>query len=551
MFIRKKYSKNTKKTAVQICQNTRIGKTVQQKVLRHVGFASNDAELVKLIELADYIKYIMETAENPSIFEDEYMLDTVIKARRKAIDGVGHNTEELVNIKNLREESRIITGIQELYGRIYEEIGFNKLFSNRQQGSRRKLFHTVMARISEPLSKRATVERLSMDYGVNMKLQSVYEMMDNLDEKKIEHLKDIASSAVQGILKSKVDILFYDCTTLYFESFVEDGFKEFGYSKDHKFNQGQVVLSLIVSQEGLPIGYEVYPGSRYEGHTVIDAIESIEKRYEVNRVVFVADSGMVNDTNKRELESRGIRYILGARMKNMPDKIKSEILTIEKSQDKELTVKEVKLNGKRRLIVTHRAERARKDKYDRDKWLEKLKKKMQSSKNPKSLLSNFGYKSIIDVSKDSVYSINQEKLEYLSIWDGLHGIITNDESLTHEEIIRQYSLLWQIESCFRVSKHDLRIRPIYHWTERRIRAHIAICFIALVCVRILNYRVSVQYKPVSSEEIRRELKRVQVSIVKDISTNKKYCLPSNSSQLVKKLYHIVGLKLNDQPYLLN
>lgn len=549
MFIRKKYSKNTTKTAVQICQNTRIGSKVQQKVLRHVGFANSEEELVKLIELAEYIKYTMETAENKPVFDDEYMLDTIIKARRKAMEEE-QNQEELVNIKNLREESRVITGIHEIYGRIYDEIGFNKLFSNRQQGSQRKLFHTVMARISDPLSKRASVEKLAIDYGVNMKLQSIYEMMDNIDDDKISKVKDIASSAAQSLLKTKIDILFYDCTTLYFESFVEDGFKEFGYSKDHKFNQGQVLLSLLVSQEGLPIGYEVYPGSKYEGHTVIDAIASIEKRYDVNRVVFVADSGMVNDKNRRELEARGIRYILGARMKNMPDKIKKEILTIEKAQDKELSTKEVTLSNKSRLIVSYRPERARKDKYDRDKWLEKLEKKLQSSKNPKSLLSNFGYKAIIDVSQDSVYSINKEKLEYLSKWDGLHGIITNDDNLTQEEIIKQYSLLWQIESCFRVSKHDLRIRPIYHWTERRIRAHIAICFMALVCIRILSYRVSVQYKSASAEEIRRELKRVQVSIVKDITTNKKYCIPSNNTQLVKKLYHIVGLKLNDQAYLL-
>jgi len=548
MYIRKKYSKNTNKTAVQICSTQRIGTKVQQKVVRHVGNAQNENELPRLLELAEFIKLSIENEHNQSMFSDEYLVETITQARRKSMESTEGTEEAKVKIKNLREESRIITGIQELYGKVYEEIGFNKIFGKRHQASMKNLFHTVMARIADPLSKRASVEKLSSEYGVHLKLQSVYEMMDQLDEDKIEKIRYITATTIQGMMKEKVDVLFYDCTTLYFESFTEDGFKTLGYSKDHKFNQSQVLLSLIVGREGLPIGYEVYPGSQYEGITVIDAIESIQKRYEINRVILVADSGMVNAKNMAELDKRGIHYILGARIKNMTDKIKKEILTIERNEEQSVSIKEIAVSSKRRLIVSYKPERARKDKHDRDKWVEKLKKKLIKSKNPKSLLSNFGYKSILAVSEGSNLSIDEEKLNKLEQWDGLHGIITNDELITPEEVMSQYALLWQIEACFRVSKHDLRIRPIYHWSERRIRAHIAICFMALVCVRYFCYRVKVQYKSVSAEEIRRELKRVQVSVVKDIETEKKYCIPSNSSTLAKKLYHIVGLKLNDIPF---
>lgn len=548
MFVRKKYSKNTTKIAVQICSSKRIGGKVQQRILRHVGFAKDESELPKLMELAEYIKLNMEKEVSPSLFPDEYLVETVINARKKAMEEENAKKELLVNLKNLREESRIITGIHEVYGQIYKELGFNNIFSSRQQGSRTKLYHTVLGRISEPLSKRATVEKLGSEYGINMSLQSVYDMMDKLDDKKTDKIKDISTTAVRGILQEKVDVLFYDCTTLYFESFVQDGFKENGYSKDHKFNQSQVLLSLIVSSEGLPIGYEVYPGSQYEGHTVTDAIESIQKRYDVKRVIFVADSGMISQKNLKALEGKKINYILGARLKNMNDTIKSEILSIEKDDSKKFTVKEIALTDKRRLIVTYRPERARKDKHDREKWLAKLEEKLKKDKNPKSLLSNFGYKAILNVSANSEISIDEDKVKLLEKWDGLHGVVSNDDTLSYSEIINQYKLLWQIESCFRVSKHDLSIRPIYHWTERRIRAHIAICFIALVCVRILTYRTKLQYQSISSEEIRRELKRVQISILKDIKTDKKYCLPSYSSSTAKKLYHIVGLKLDDQPY---
>lgn len=548
MFIREKYSPNTKKTAIQICESKRIGKKVQQKVIRHVGFALNAEELEKMKELAEYIKYSMETAESPALFSDEFMLDMIIKARKKAFAEEKPTTESTVKIKNLREESRVTTGITEVYGKVYEDIGFHKVFGKRSPVSMRNLFHIVMARIAAPLSKRASVEKLSSEFGINISLQSLYEMMDRLDESKIEKIRDISAENTKKLFKEKVDILFYDCTTLYFESFIEDGFKEYGYSKDHKFNQSQVVLSLIVSKEGLPIGYEVYPGNQYEGNTVIDAIKSIQKRYDIERVILVADSGMLNKTNMAELDKQGIKYIIGARLKNMNNKIKEEILSIERKADKPISSKEIALPDNRRLFVNYKPDRAKKDKHDREKWIEKLKAKISKSKNPLSLISNFGYKAVIKVSNGSAVSIDEEKLEKLALWDGLHGIITNDKKLTIEEAQEQYSMLWQIEACFRVSKHDLKIRPIYHWTERRIRAHIAICFMALVCVRNYSYRVSKQYRNISAEEIRRELNRVQVSVVKDISTEKRFCIPSNITAVTKKLYHILGLKINDVPF---
>lgn len=551
MFIRRKYSPNTSKIAIQICESKRIEGKVQQKVIRNVGYALTEAEVPRMMLLAEHIKFNMENTESPTLFSSDYLIDMITEARKKSLEAIEvKNVHEaaLVNIKHLREESRVIAGIHDVYGKVYEDIGFNKVFGKRRQASMRKLFHTVMTRISDPLSKRASVEKMSSEYGINISLQGVYEMMDGIEDSVIETIKDIASSTARKLIKEKVDVLFYDCTTLYFESFVEDGFKELGYSKDHKFNQGQVVLSLIVSKEGLPIGYEVYPGSQYEGNTVIEAVEAIQKRYEIERVVMVADSGMINTKNMKELDNRGIRYILGARLKNMSDKVKQEILSIERNEHLNVTNKEIQLTPDRRLIVSYKPDRAKKDRYDREKWTEKLQKKIEKSKNPKNIMSNFGYKAVIKVSEGSTISIDEDKLKNLELWDGLHGIITNDKDITIEEAQRQYSLLWQIEACFRVSKHDLKIRPIYHWTERRIRAHIAICFMALVCVRYFTYTVSTQIPNISAEEIRKELKRVQVSVVKDIKSNKKYCIPSHTTPFVKRLYHIVGKKSSDIPY---
>ena len=202
----------------------------------------------------------------------------------------------------------------------------------------------------------------------------------------------------------------------------------------------------------------------------------------------------------------------------------------------------------RRLIVRYSPKKAKKDRCDREKMIEKLKKKLEKSKNPASLISNYGYKKYLQVQGEAKIEINEKKLEYESQWDGLHGVITNDEKLTSADVIKHYQGLWQIEECFRISKHDLRIRPIYHWTPQRIKAHIAICFMSLVCLRHLTYRVATQYQSISPEQIRNELLHVQISILKHQQTGKRYCIPSRTTKHIKKIYQAMGIKIDSTPY---
>jgi len=144
--------------------------------------------------------------------------------------------------------------------------------------------------------------------------------------------------------------------------------------------------------------------------------------------------------------------------------------------------------------------------------------------------------------------IDEKKIEEDKKWDGLHGVITNHEGMKAEEVIAQYGGLWQVEETFRITKHDLKVRPIYHWTPRRIRAHIAICFMALCCARHLEYRLAVQKKAMSVERIRRALNSVQVSILEHIDTKALYGIPSLIREDAKIIYDTLGLKLSDVPY---
>jgi transposase len=175
-------------------------------------------------------------------------------------------------------------------------------------------------------------------------------------------------------------------------------------------------------------------------------------------------------------------------------------------------------------------------------------KRFEKGKQIKNFLNNYGYKKFIKLEGSSKVIIDEKKIEQASQWDGLHGVITNIKEMEAIEIINHYHELWQIEETFRISKHDLRIRPIYHWTSRRIKSHIAICFISLVCLRVLAHRVKVQYSRLSVEVIIKILTSVQVSILKDIKTKKRYAIPSKITQEIKKIYQVVGKKISDQPF---
>lgn len=553
MFVRVKSSSNSPKKAVQIVESLREGTKVKQRIVRHVGNALDESELIRLKELAEHIKAKIELEITPGFFAPEQMAEMAIEAR--------NNQQEKplpVDLSKLREQQRIITGIHEVYGKVYNEIGFDKVFPNaaRKPTAVKNLFHLVMGRLANPLSKRATVGDLAENFGVELSLPSVYRMMDLIDDKVIGNIQNTAYQCAREIFQSRIKVVFYDCTTLYFESFTEDELKKNGYSKDMKFNQPQVLLALMVTDHGLPIGYEVFPGSQYEGHTLENAIKKIEENYQIKQIVFVADSAMFNKDNLELLESMGKHYIVAARIKNLPIKITSTILDKEgykpitlQDDQKEYSFKELSLN-KRRLIVTYNASNAKKDAHDRQKTVDKLLAKIQKSKtnNPSELISNYGYKKFIKLTGDASFQIDDEKIEQAKQWDGLHGVITNQPDLDVQQIISQYHGLWQVEECFRISKHDLKVRPIFHWTPARVKAHIAICFIALTCSRYLHYRVKTQQYRLSTERIRQLLTSVQLSILKHVSSDQLYGIPSLMKQDTSKIYQVMGLKLSDVPF---
>ena len=229
MFVRVK-KKSENKYAVQIVESVRDGNyKVKQKIIRHVGMAFNDDEVLALKELAQSIKTQIEESHQPSLFGAEESLK-MIKSNYnndKNNEELNNSKELKVDLKKLVEESRIINGIHDIYGEVYSQIGFNNIL--KSSAKNKIIKDLVMARIANPCSKRKSVLNLEEEFGINLNLDSVYKVMDDIDEVIISKIQRASYNATKSLLGGKVDVLFYDCTTLYFESFIEDDFKCNGY----------------------------------------------------------------------------------------------------------------------------------------------------------------------------------------------------------------------------------------------------------------------------------------------------------------------------------
>src|SRR5450830_1495319 len=514
MFIRVKTSNNNKTTFVQIVQSVRSADHITQRIIRHVGVAHNQGELESLKLLAESLKIKLEANGQEFLFKPEEV--TGLAESKKEYD----DSDYIVNVADLIEEQRLTSGIHEAYGKLFDDLGYAKV-TNRP--SRNKMIaevfkNIVLARIANPASKRSSVLKLEEDFGVTIDLDRVYRMMDKLDDPAVGRLEKITYENTASLLGQKINVIFYDATTIYFESFDEDELKRNGFSKDHKHNQPQVLLALMVTTDGLPIDFEVFAGDTYEGSTLIPALKSVREKYDIEKVVFVADSAMLSRDNIAELESLtgdGVSFIVGARLKNLNTNLKSKILDINnyKESSPGLRIGQFEYDGKK-LVVSYSARRARKDESDRKKAVEKLKAKLEKSKSVKANISNNSYRKYLKLEGKSTITLDEDKIASERVWDGLHGVVTNS-GLSPIEVLEKYKELFNVEAAFRVTKHDLSVRPIYHWKPERVKAHIAICFAAYALVKHMEYRVRVMYKKISIEDIRDILMHVQASILFD------------------------------------
>jgi transposase len=342
-------------------------------------------------------------------------------------------------------------------------------------------------RIATPISKFATTLELAEQYDRSHDLDAIYRMMDAVNPL-IDSIKQRTFASTCALFPEGVDLLLFDVTTLYFESVETDELRAFGYSKDCRFNTTQVVLALATNGDGLPIGYELFAGNQAEVGTLVQAIEHWKTLFKIDNICFVGDRAMFSEDNMALLERHRYDYVVACKLKSLPKPLIAQILDPESYHCAEAEPKhrigEFTHHG-RRLVVSYKAERATKDKKDRDRLVEKTKKRLGKNGTAAKLISNHGVRSVTRI-KSADAELNQDKIAAAAQWDGLHGILTNIQNQDAAALLARYARLWVIEASFRINKHNLKMRPIFHWKKERIEAHVALCYMAFAVVRHLE-----------------------------------------------------------------
>ena len=511
------------------------------------------------------------------------------RPRKKTQKGRRASKQHAPLLSDVHETERVIEGIASVCGALYEQCGFQDIIQGA--GDDREwneiLKACVISRVSDPRSKRKTAQILSEDYARSIPLEKIYRMMDHLFQCRERALHKVSQNTLD-LFKQQTDVLLFDVTTLYFESAAVDELRAFGFSKDCKFNEVQVLLALITNHEGHPLSYELFPGNVSEGSVLIETIEKLKKRLSVRKAAVIADRAMFSEKNLQFMDKMGIEYAVAAKLRALPKDLKEEIVNSglnklhlkrirgreeeEKEERKEQKGKEGKeqkereerqeegkeaqraeeglesppldLNYKGHRIIVHWSrKRAEKDAKDRERLIKRLMTKIKGDKiSVQKLIPNYGTKKYIKIDKGSGAALDQDKVEKEALWDGFHGIATNVQGERGKTLLSRYRELWRIEEAFRVNKHTLKMRPIYHWKPRRVHAHISICFLAYslsFTIRKLLNRAGLN---LSVEKIREILKRDQYSVLEDQKTGQRYRIPSKWTQPLQQIYEAFGLK---------
>jgi len=320
-------------------------------------------------------------------------------------------------------------------------------------------------------------------------------------------------------------LIFYDVTTLYFESFVDDDdLRQRGFSKDNKFNQPQLVIGLIVNETGFPIAYQVFPGNTFEGHTIIPIILDLKQKYQIQTLTVVADAAMISDENVAKLTTSQLHYIVGARMGNIRQTLIAKISrTLHHEDGKTMRLKTAKGD----LICSFSKTRYAKDKHDTEKQLERAAYYLN---HPARAIKRLKFLSLTSRQP----TLNQKLLAKTRLLWGIKGYYTNTQ-LSDQEVITQYQNLWRVEQSFRLTKSDLKARPIFVQKTKTIQAHILVCFVALAAAKVIELKTHVSLKKVV-----KILSKIQDITLLDTLTGKTFILRSQLNADVKNILKKLG-----------
>lgn len=445
-----KYSTNSISIQVYKIENRK------RVVVKHIGTSVNEQERLDLLSIAN--DYIEKISQQFFLFEKSYS-NNIFYINQTEFIGVHY------------------TFLHELITRLILRIGFDKIKNNL-------LLDLVILRMMEPASKLRSIELLHEYFGIKHRRQNYYKSAPQWLALKSE-VETISLRFAKERFAFNFDLLFYDVTTLYFETFEEDELRKNGFSKDSKSQQPQILVALMVTKEGFPIAYEVFAGNTFEGHTIIPMVKDFITKHNVKNFTIVADAAMISNDNTLALNENGINYIVGARLGNLSnDLIKQIDKQITREDGKSIRIKTN--NGY--LICSYSSLRYRKDKYEMEKQIAKAQLVVSNPSKSKKLK--------FTKSNGQNIMINEKLIDKTKILLGIKGYYTSlEESIAdNKTIIDRYHELYKIEQAFRISKSDLQTRPIFHYKEEPIKLHLLICFMALVISKYIELQTNVSIR---------------------------------------------------------
>jgi transposase len=406
---------------------------------------------------------------------------------------------------------------------LWQELGIDKALLNRLADRRyeapieRVLFAMVANRALNPSSKLA-MEKWVQDEVVlpgieQFEVHQGYRAMDFLIESDEEIQREVYET-VADLLNLEVDLLFFDTTSSYFEMDDEpdeESIKQRGYSKDHRPDLPQVVIGFAVTRDGIPVRCWVWPGNTSD-MSVIPEVKKDLIGWRLGRVITVVDRGFNSDTNLRELQKTGGHYIAGEKMSSGKQMVEDALARPGrfKTVRDNLEVKEVVVGdgeARVRYVLVRNPDEARRDALRRESHLKKLElelsklKELDGDSHTKAhcaLQSHPTYKRFLKSDKRGNLRIDTQAVKAMERLDGKYLIRTSDDTLSAEDVALGYKQLWQVEAAFRSLKQTMELRPMYHRKDERIRAHVLLCWLSLLLVRIAENRTGRTWREIRS-----------------------------------------------------
>jgi transposase len=396
---------------------------------------------------------------------------------------------------------------------IWDKLGLSDALSRADiagrpcTGFRNLIKWMIVNRLCEPSSKPALLDWLEGIWTLEKTEISYHALLRAMD--RLVNVKEKAERNIAQKMLAKnepVDLVFYDITSTYFEgdrSIPDEDFRRYGYSRDQRRDGRRIVIGMVVTRSGIPVCHHVFPGNTSDSTTVIEVVNDLKKRFNLRKFIFVGDRGMLSDKNLEHVIQERQDFIVAHKVRDnaMAEAIINALFkAIDRRSEQEQFLEE-KREGVRFVLAyapdiaqdVRDARRKRLEKADR--WmkivLDRLANPSGAGKKP---TSQGTYDRIRDYLRDHYllrfYTItadggqvkvrkSRKALNWEEKIDGVLLLETTDFNFSAEEIVKRYKELSEIERGWRCLKSTLELRPVYHWTERRIRAHVFLCVIAL------------------------------------------------------------------------